>query len=166
MSRYQFIYTAVYENADFTASLSALAINTFFFHHYQFCLYMCSCIFLCLWLRLFLLFIGQLYFSFCEIQINVLSHFPIGNIKFFPFSLFYWKFLEIFFTCKVFLYIKGLNLLSSIFIYLYARNVFHRWLIAFNLVYDGFYVSVLFLKLYLIRKSLLLWIFWFIQRAV
>lgn len=165
MSRYQFIYTAVYENADFTASLSALAINTFpsslsilFVHLFLY--------FLCLWLRLFLLFIGQLYFSFCEMQINVLSHFPIGNIKFFPFSLFCWKFLEIFFTCKVFLYIKGLNLLSIIFIYLYATNAFHRWLIAFNLVYDGFYVSVLFLKLYLIRKSLLLWIFWFIQRAV
>ena len=35
MSITNFIYTEVYENADFSASLSALAIKTFFFYHYQ-----------------------------------------------------------------------------------------------------------------------------------
>lgn len=66
----------------------------------------------------FLSVIGQLYFSFSKQQINVLSHFPTGNNFFFNFQ-FSVKFLQIFFACKLFLYIKALSLLSIIYSCIY-----------------------------------------------
>lgn len=74
MSRYQFLYIAVYEDAKFTASLPALAINTLFFPHYQFYMHIGPCFFM------FLIKV----ISFIQWS-NVFLLLPIENIIFFNF---------------------------------------------------------------------------------
>lgn len=76
-SRYQFLYTAAYENAKFTASLPALAINTLLCPHYQLYMHIGPCFFMFL-----IKVISFIHWS------NVSLLLPIGNIKFFQFSFF------------------------------------------------------------------------------